>query len=305
MNAQSYLIFKLNQSHYGIPVTAVQELFFLPEVTAIAKTPPGVLGVINLRGELLSVIDLHQQLGQPRLPLQLTDSMIVLEWQNQQVGIIVNQVNEVQAIALPQITTNLYEADSQTGLAIAIATVEDEIVTLLNPELLVQYGTGKTALKHSSDSSFVQGLYDHFDTQARQVLRERTSGLQDAITEQESAELMPLAVIGLGGEYFGFELETVHEFTEIHKVTPIPCCPPHIVGNINLRGEIVTLINISDVVDLSMNAVRPAAKLQRSQPQAVIVRLDQRVAGIAVDDIFDVIYIRTTISKGLRPIRTG
>lgn len=292
MNAQSYLIFKLNQSHYGIPVTAVQELFFLPEVTAITKTPPGVLGVINLRGELLPVIDLHQQLGQPRLPLQLTDSMIVLEWQTQRVGIIVNQVDEVQAIALAQITSNLYEADSQIGLAIAIATVEDEIVTLLNPELLVQYGTGKTALKHSSDSSFVQGLYDHFDAQARQILRERTAGLQgSAIAEQDSAELIPLAVVGLGGEYFGFELETVHEFTEIHKVTPIPCCPPHIVGNINLRGEIVTLINISDVVDLSMNAVRPAAKLQRSQPQAVIVRLDQRVAGIAVDDIFDVVYI--------------
>jgi purine-binding chemotaxis protein CheW len=90
--------------------------------------------------------------------------------------------------------------------------------------------------------------------------------------------------VGLGGEYFGFGLETVYEFTEIHKITPIPCCPPHIVGNINLRGEIVTLININNVVDLPMKAVR-------SQPQAVVVRLDQRVAGIAVDDIFDVTYI--------------
>ncbi|MDZ8053361.1 MAG: chemotaxis protein CheW [Aulosira sp. ZfuVER01] len=285
MNTQSYLMFKLNHSRYGIPVTAVQELFFLPEITAIAKTPPGVLGAINLRGELLSVIDLHQQLGEPRSPFQLTDSTIVLEWQTQRVGIIVNQVDEVQAIALAQITTNLY-GESQAGLTVGIATVENEIVTLLNPEILVQHRTESVndALKHTNDSGFAQGLYNHFDAQARQVLRERTFGLQDAIAEQESVGLMPLAVVGLGGEYFGFELETVHEFTEIHKITPIPCCPPHIVGNINLRGEIVTLIDISDVVDLSMNAVR-------SQLQAVIVRLEQRVAGIAVDDIFDVVYI--------------
>ncbi|OYD88942.1 hypothetical protein CDG77_21020 [Nostoc sp. 'Peltigera membranacea cyanobiont' 213] len=302
MSHESYLMFKLNHSRYGIPATAVQELFFLPEVTAIAETPSTILGVINLRGTFLPVMDLYHRLEQARPPFQLTDSMIVLEWQTQRIGIIVNQVDSVQAIAPDRIAANVCDRSKeslQDKLVTGIANVEEGIVTLLNPELLVQHafietvfnlnsdfnnGSVNDALKHSSDSALNQGLYDRFDSQERQILQERTEALRCSIDEEDSTSLLPLAVVGLGGEYFGFGLETVHEFTEIHKITPIPCCPPHIVGNINLRGEIVTLININNVVDLPMNGVR-------SHQQAVVVRLDRRVAGIAVDDIFDVTYI--------------
>ncbi|MEH1937097.1 MAG: chemotaxis protein CheW [Nostoc sp.] len=302
MNDQSYLMFNLNDSRYGIPATAVQELFFLPEVTAIAETPSTILGVINLRGKFLPVMDLYHRLKQARPPFQLTDSMIVLEWQTQRIGIIVSQVDSVQAIAADQITANVCDRSKeslQDGLVTGIANVEEGIVTLLNPELLVQHalietafnpnsdfnnGSVNDALKHPSDSALNHGLYDHFDSQERQIFQERTETLRCLIADEDSAWLMPLAVVGLGGEYFGFGLETVHEFTDIHKITPIPCCPAHIVGNINLRGEIVTLININHLVDLPMNPVR-------SHQQAVVVRLDQRVAGIAVDDIFDVTYI--------------
>jgi len=302
MKNESYLTFQLSQLRYGIPATTVQEIFFLPEVIAIAEVLPGVLGVINLRGELIPVIDLYQRLGQPRQPLHLSDSMIVLQWQTQRIGMIVNQVDAVQAIAPQQIKAGLSRQsvdNVQHDWVIGIATLESEIITLLNPERLVQYDaveqpfaqatitknnpTGN-GLKHNSELISKQGLYSHFSLQEQQILRERTNALSAAIAEQDAADLLPLAVVGLGGEYFGFDLETVHEFTQIHRVTPVPCCPPHIVGNINLRGEIVTLININNVVDLPINAVR-------SHPQAVVVGLDQRVVGIAVDAIFDVMYI--------------
>ncbi|MDZ8032056.1 chemotaxis protein CheW [Nostoc sp. DedSLP04] len=302
MNHESYLMFKLNNSRYGIPATAVQELFFLPEVTAIAKTSSTILGVINLRGKFLPVMDLYRHLEQARPPFQLTDSMIVVEWQTQRIGIIVNQVDSVQAIAPDRIAANVCDRAKESlpdRLVAGIANVEEGIVTLLNPELLVEHafietvfnlnsdfnnGSVNDALKHSSDSALNQGLYAHFDSQERQILQERTETLRCSVDDEDSASLLPLAVVGLAGEYFGFGLETVHEFTDIHKITPIPCCPPHIVGNINLRGEIVTLININNVVDLPINEVR-------SHQQAVVVRLEQRVAGIAVDDIFDVTYI--------------
>ncbi|HIK16383.1 MAG TPA: purine-binding chemotaxis protein CheW [Leptolyngbyaceae cyanobacterium M33_DOE_097] len=302
MNNDSYLTFQLNQLRYGIPATTVQEIFFLPEVTAIADTPPGVLGVINLRGELIPVIGLYQHLGQPHLPLSLSDSMIVLQCQTQRIGMIVNQVDAVQAISPQQIQASLSHQlinNSQHDWVMGIATLESEIITLLNPEKLVQYyevekvldqraitknGAVRNGLKHNSELISEPGLYTHFSFQEQQILRERTAALLAAIAEQDAADLMPLAVVGLGGEYFGFDLETVHEFTQIHRVTPVPCCPPHIVGNINLRGEIVTLINLNNVIDLPTTGARV-------NPQAVVVGLDQRVVGIAVDDIFDVMYI--------------
>lgn len=300
MTTQSYLIFKLNQSRYGIPTTAVQEIFFLPEITPIADAPREVLGVINLRGEFLPVVDLGQRLGQPRNPFQLTDSLIVVEGQGQRIGMTASQVEGVQAIASEQTSTSLYGYTGETlqnRMIAGIATVEADIIMLLDPAQLLQSATlpvvhlnghgpngNHNGLSQDLPSGETSGLYDQFDDQARQILRERTIALQAPIVDQDSAGLMPLAVVSLAGEYFGFELGAVHEFTNIHKITPVPCCPPHVVGNINLRGEIITLININQVIDLPTN-------MTRSQPKAVVVRLDQRVAGIAVDDIFDVTYL--------------
>lgn len=301
MDEQSYLIFRLNHSYYGISTTVVKEIFFAPEVVVITTAPSGILGVINLRGELLPVLDLYQRLGHLRPSFQLTDSIIVLEWPSQRLGIIVSQVDEVQAIATDQITTRLYgqsEKSLQDGITIGIATIKNSIITILNPELVNQHTTAQTiphsdvdtdrmthgGLKQSSSLVVKQDLYNHLDLQARQVLQERTAALRYLIDNQDTTGLIPLAVVGLGSEYFGLKLETVHEFTAIHKITPIPCCPPHIVGNINLRGEIITLISLNDVVGLPMNAII-------SYSQAVVVRLEQRIVGIVVDAIFDVAYL--------------
>lgn len=302
MNAQPYLLFQLNQSRYGVSAPAVQEIFFLPEITAIADAPSGILGMVNRRGELLPVLDLHQQLGQQRTPFRLTDSLVVLEWQAQSFGIVVSQVDEVLMISADQITTNLYgqaEKNLQDRTTIGVATIADNIVTLLNLETLIQQPLVQSTFNsstnrqndlsdiapmHISSSVLDQELYEHFDLQAQQILRERTAALRCPIDTQDASESMPLAVVSLNDEFFGFALETVHEFIKIHKITPIPCCPSHIIGSINLRGEIITLIDISDVIDLPASTVR-------SSSQAVIVRLEQRVAGIVLNAIFDVAYL--------------
>lgn len=102
--------------------------------------------------------------------------------------------------------------------------------------------------------------------------------------------MIPLAVIGLNGEYFGLNLEVVGEFTNICKVTPIPCCPAHVVGNMNLRGEIVTLVDIRSVLNMPLSATSTASK-------AIVIRVDDLVAGVPVDEVFDVRYLRPSEVK--------
>ena len=52
----------------------------------------------------------------------------------------------------------------------------------------------------------------------------------------------------------------MREFTNITRVTPIPCTPPHIVGNLNLRGEILTLIDLSNFLQLNTALVNQRQK---------------------------------------------
>jgi len=81
------------------------------------------------------------------------------------------------------------------------------------------------------------------------------------------------------------DLSIVREFTKIEKITPIPCCPGHILGNMNLRGEILTLIDISQPLNLTTKSTKNAKN-------AVVIEVNEVVAGIAVEEVFDVVDLR-------------
>ncbi|PSB52315.1 chemotaxis protein CheW, partial [filamentous cyanobacterium Phorm 6] len=92
-----------------------------------------------------------------------------------------------------------------------------------------------------------------------------------------------LAVVALNGEHFGINLGVVREFTDIRQVTPVPCTPDRIIGNMNLRGEILTLVDIRNVLNMSPDT--------KSLSQAIVVEIEDLVAGVVVDEILDIIHL--------------
>lgn len=298
MNNKLYLTFNLNDSIYGVEALAVQEVFFLPELTPIPEAPSDIIGVVNLRGEILPVMDLDLRLGHHSQEYCLTDSLIVLELQGFRIGIVVNQVYEVQSISMDAIATDLSygrKVVTHPHFIVGVAKVADDIVMLLNYENLIRYS--QLVQPFSEDAIALPLILSQSITerrvfcpnatpQARAIFRERAENLMQ-LSDQDSAELIPLAVVGLSGEYFGLNLEVVREFTDVRKVTPIPCCPTHIIGNMNLRGEIVTLIDIRSVLNIPTIGAGTTSK-------AMVVQIDDVVAGVAIDEVFDVIYLRSS-----------
>lgn len=293
MTDTSYLIFALGQTRYGIAATAIQELFFLPDITPLPNLPHWVLGVIDLRGDILPIVDLGLFLGQGSHAYHLSDSVIVLRVGGQTVGLLAEQTDDVEAIAPDQITPWSSAEDATPAPFVGIAKVAGDLVTLLNPTvfagLTIQAAMNtdlrqqwKAAMAQDEEASWTQ--WDGFSESDRQTLRQRREGLMQSLQSDDPQSLTTLAVMGLQGEYFGLGLDTIHEFTDIHTITPIPCCPSHILGNVNLRGEVVTLVDISQAIHLSKSG-------QHRWKKAIVVRQDDIVAGIAVEDIFDVVHL--------------
>ena len=319
METQDFIICSLNNSFYGIAAYVVKEIFYLPELTPVAEAPPDIVGVLNLRGDILPVMDLYIRLGQQPQDYQVTDSIVVLDWEGFQVGVIVNQVHEVQNIAANEITTNLSyrrgmlsKNGSQPGAVTSgkflngVAQVNEDLVMLINHQTLIEYskfvnpdsndGDGEfSATSQAAAALLLERTYNgserlfcpHATPEERATFKERAENLRRTTESEDFAGLIPLAVIGLNGEYFGLDLDTVREFTDISKITPIPCCPPHIVGNINLRGEIVTLVDVRGVLNLPIAAANQASKV-------MVVRMEDLVAGVTVDEVFDVMYLNPT-----------
>lgn len=134
--------------------------------------------------------------------------------------------------------------------------------------------------------SFYDLCCPHATLGERAIFRRRSDSLRQAKTEAitDVNDQLSTAVVGINGEYFGIDLESVREFINIRNFTPIPCCPKHIVGNINLRGEIVTLVDIRGTLNLATSTIETGTK-------AVVIDVDNVVAGILVNEVFDVMYL--------------
>ena len=76
---QRYLIFTLGQQQYSLDSTYLEEMLPLPEITPLPAAAPDILGILNLRGEMVPILDLNLSLGHDPLPYRTTDSVIVLK----------------------------------------------------------------------------------------------------------------------------------------------------------------------------------------------------------------------------------
>jgi purine-binding chemotaxis protein CheW len=302
-----YLIFNLHGLLYGVDALCVQEIFYLPELTPAPEAPADIVGVVNFRGKILPVMDLDRRFGRPSPGYCLSDSVIVLAWGGVAIGVIVNETHEVKLINPAAVEGQLSYGrvrDSHSRFVTGVAKVDAAIIMLLHLENLVQYSgamAGETAgivtdglIPVTSEFEITSTAESRFcpnaTAQERAVFRERAENLMRLTESQNFTGLMPLAVVGLNGEYFGIDLEAVREFTDIRRITPIPCCPSHVVGNINLRGEIVTLIDIRSLLNMPLSNTDTAAKV-------MVAAVKDLVAGIVVDEVFDVMYLHPSAIK--------
>jgi purine-binding chemotaxis protein CheW len=87
--------FRLEDETYGINVMHVQEVLRVTEIAPVPGAPPYVLGIINLRGNVVTVIDTRSRFGLPPGDIDEASRIVIIESVMQVVGILVDSVAEV------------------------------------------------------------------------------------------------------------------------------------------------------------------------------------------------------------------
>jgi purine-binding chemotaxis protein CheW len=276
-----YLLFRLNGARYGVEAKSVLEITWLPELTPAEEAPPHIAGVVNRRGKIEPVMDLGMRFGHPPRRCQMNDNIVMLQADGATMGLIVSAVSDVVGIpasAIEPVPHYDAEVPGQSHFLAGNAKVDEEIVMLLDVPRLFHV----TALRADGVSANVE-FYPDATAEERAVLRNRAHNLMQAGEEQGAAERIPLSIVRLGGEYFGVGLEVVREFAHLRRVTPIPCCPPHIVGNMNLRGDILTLVDIRGLLNIPADS---------TAAEVMVVESGGLYIGVPVDRVLEVIYLR-------------
>jgi purine-binding chemotaxis protein CheW len=142
-----YLTFSLGSEEYGLEILKVREIIGYLDTTAVPHTPAHVKGVINLRGQVTSVIDLRAKLDMPTVARTEQSCIIVVEinidGRRVCMGIIVDRVLEVLSIAGQQIEDAPdFGMCLATGYILGMAKCGDSVKILLNiDKVLTQDGS--------------------------------------------------------------------------------------------------------------------------------------------------------------------
>ncbi len=131
-----FLTFHVHGEDYGIAIQHVIEIIGIQKITQVPEMPTCYKGIINLRGRVIPVMDVRLRFGHEEKAHDDRTCFIVVQIQETIVGLIVDQVKEVQ-----EIPAGMIEPPPRTGLdngyVLGIGKVADEVKILLDIERLI------------------------------------------------------------------------------------------------------------------------------------------------------------------------
>jgi purine-binding chemotaxis protein CheW len=98
------VVFIIGEQQYALPLTTVQRVVPMVEVTLLPKAPEVVLGVIDLQGSIIPVMSMRKRFGMPELETNLGDQLIVAEAGARTVAMVVNSVTGVVEQTAEEVT---------------------------------------------------------------------------------------------------------------------------------------------------------------------------------------------------------
>jgi purine-binding chemotaxis protein CheW len=129
--------FELAGQLYGVPILAVQEVLASAEIEPVPGTPGEVLGVINLRGQIVTVVDLRLRLGLPAA-VGAGGPLVVFDAPGETLAARVDRVTHVRRIPDPAIKPAPRAGSAPCAAVIGVVTRDAELMTLLDVPALVR-----------------------------------------------------------------------------------------------------------------------------------------------------------------------
>jgi purine-binding chemotaxis protein CheW len=136
------LVCSVNGQRYGLPLGTVERLVRAVEVTPVAGAPEGVLGLVNVRGEVMPVVDMRQRMGQPTRPTQLSDLLVVVRTPKQTFALQVDETSGVREFPADEVIEAATIRPAIGGLA-GVAKTGDEMVLIQELEAFLTAGEQK------------------------------------------------------------------------------------------------------------------------------------------------------------------
>lgn len=283
-----HMTFSLSERNYAILADEIVEIVQLPSLSYLEKMPENIVGLMNLRGKIISVIDIRKFLGIEIEKYTAENQILIVNLNDTLVGVIVDSVNDV--IPFDENTLEKLPYKTSHDYIKGVYNHENTLIASLNLESVV---------KELEDVSFENVDIDEkislenkllpVDPLSVEKLNKRALSLQKEIKVELDKNYFikdKFVSFCLNREMYCISLKYVKEFSKIKNVniTPVPCVPDFIVGLVNLRGEFITIVDIKYFLQIPKTEVTDKTKI-------IVIRTDNLQIGLLVDEVFDIVNI--------------
>ena len=259
-NYVQLVTFEMGDEIYGFLIKDVQEIIRYREPNEVPNMPDYVKGVIDLRNIILPVVDLRTMLDIPWIAPDEFTKVIVVQTEDAKIGFIVDRIREVLRIGESKIKEppSIIKARDRNEIK-GIVKVENETIMLLDPVVLIPQevvGLSDTEVEDQSEEGVI--------TQERQYV-----------------------VFKLGDEHYGVDIEKVKEINRLTNITRVPRSPKFVEGVMNLRGEILPIIDLRKRFELEKAEINDFTRI-------IVIDINDKRTGFIVDYVEGVEKISDT-----------
>jgi len=242
--------FEMAGEMYGFPIEYVQEIIRYSKPTEVPDVPPYVKGIINLRGDVLPIVDLRSMLNLTVSEVNELTKVIVLNFKGTNIGFIVDKINEVLRVPESEIKDPPALIRQQGNKEVlGIVRTEENSIMIIDPSILVS-------------------------KEVIELSEEREKKVETVSVDEEEQYV----VFKVGEEEYGVPIEKIREINRVSSITKIPRAPKFLEGLMNLRGEVIPVIDLRKRFELELR--------ERDEFTRVIVTdLDKKLVGFIVDSV--------------------
>ncbi len=142
IRAGKYLTFKLGPEEYGLIIMKVKTIIGLMDITAVPRTPKYVRGVINLRGQIIPIVDMRLKFGMKQTEDTRETTIIVVEIPKddsmEEIGVVVDAVSEVLDITEEEIDdAPSFGGSFEEDFILGMAKIKKSVISLLNVDKIL------------------------------------------------------------------------------------------------------------------------------------------------------------------------
>lgn len=265
--------FLLGDEQFGLEIEKVKEIIRFPDIIKVPNVPYYIKGIISLRNTLMPIVDLRTKLNAGSDEITDSTRVVVVDINGTLMGLIVDRVYEVLRVS------------------------KDTIFQ--PPQVIISETSEKiTGIARLEGGKRIIMLMEFQDIMSREVLdelgkHEINDGQEHAVSRNllEEADEAQMVVFRLAGEQFGVRIDQVQEITKLSKIIKIPRAPKYIEGVVNLRGEVIPVIDLRKRFGLE-------GKEYNHSTRVIVSDINKKKVGIIVDEVMEVLRVSVRYMEG-------